>query len=181
MQRAIGLKRVHSSVVLAAAHVFVSARKSECGVWDPGAGPLVGKAVDDARTFEEVVAAARRKEIHSVYRASLTNSGKAATKRAFLATQLAEEVFPTVVDAPSSRGPDTMSADPLHVLLAERNALDTIWHEAGCDADFGSGPAWGGGDPLPRHTPEDLRSASRVFQLRRHGQTMAFIQGTLRC
>ena len=52
MQRSMGLRRVYSSVVSAAAHAYVSARESACGIWDPDIVVLVARRLwprSDAR------------------------------------------------------------------------------------------------------------------------------------
>ena len=104
------------------------------------------------------------KAIHVAWAGLVKGSGRTATKRAFLATQLPaqwrSEAVPT--DDVVAGG---VSADPLRILQAERDKLDKLWH--GKEEPHTAAPVapWGGYTALPKLSPHKIRQASRSFKI----------------
>ena len=115
----------------------------------------------DARHIEDALDKSRRKEIRSSYKATLTECGKVATKRAFLATQLPQEIAPRSV---TSRHNGVVSTDPSVILDETVHKYSKLWECKPKDHAYGTGPLWGAGQKLERLTPDAIRKASRLFK-----------------
>ena len=115
----------------------------------------------DVAELEKTLSTARRKEILGEYKACLTACGKVATKRAFLASQLPQEVVPRdVIDKETGY----RTADPVKVLDNTVSKYHKLWHCAEGDVAFGKGPLWGGGTRLGRMAAARIRAASKTFK-----------------
>ena len=100
------------------------------------------------------------KAIHLAWAGLVKGNGKAATKRAFQATQLPAQWRSEAVTT-GTAGEGGVSADPLEILQVERDELEQLWR--GRDHSFVMEPVrpWGVGEPLPKLTPAQIRSASK--------------------
>ena len=115
--------------------------------------------LSDVRFMEMAVAEEESKQVRASLQGLVRGATKATTKRAFQATQLPATWRPAEVTEPDG----ATTADPLRVLQAERDRLNTLWNGNQQPAKpSGCGP-WGGGQPLRKLTPTDLRSVSAAF------------------
>ena len=117
--------------------------------------------VKEVSEFEKKLSVHRRKENLSQYKACLTACGKVATKRAFLASQLPQEVVPSAV---VDKDTGFATADPVKVLDATVDKYHKLWQCVDHDVTFGRGPKWGGGERLERITAARIRAASKTFK-----------------
>ena len=124
---------------------------------------LAEHLVSAARDTEEGVERIHAEEVKRAWRKVLTPCGKAAGKRAFLATQLPKTWLP---DSAEDEKTGIITGDPVAVVEKHRAKFARMWKaKAKINDDIKLGARWGGGTALDILTVEELRAAARTFKL----------------